>query len=153
MERHYIVRSPGNDWIEGFGIEFPSASHEQGIPVGARFYRIDLQTEYRWTGTAWNAAGGGSAPTVQEVDGTPAVASVGTLKFDQDDGFVVTDEGGGVARVDGANSTTLRHGLLPTLSGNAAQYLDGSGAWSTPAAAPAPDQDARIYGLMAQMGF
>lgn len=32
-----------------------------------------------------------------------------------------------------ANATTGRHGFLPKLSGSAAQFLDGSGAWSTPA--------------------
>lgn len=31
-----------------------------------------------------------------------------------------------------ANATTGRHGLLPKLSGTATEYLDGSGAWSTP---------------------
>lgn len=32
-----------------------------------------------------------------------------------------------------ANATTSKHGLLPKLDGNAAHYLDGSGAFSTPA--------------------
>ena len=33
----------------------------------------------------------------------------------------------------GANATTSAQGLLPTLSGSATQYLNGTGAWSTPA--------------------
>jgi hypothetical protein len=32
------------------------------------------------------------------------------------------------------NASTLKHGLLPKLSGNAAQFLDGTGAFSAPAA-------------------
>jgi hypothetical protein len=36
---------------------------------------------------------------VREVDGAPSVADVGTLEFHQDDGFVVSDQGGGTARV------------------------------------------------------
>jgi hypothetical protein len=31
------------------------------------------------------------------------------------------------------NASTARHGLLPKLSNNSAQYLDGTGAWTTPA--------------------
>lgn len=31
------------------------------------------------------------------------------------------------------NASAARHGLLPKLSGSATDYLDGSGAWSTPA--------------------
>jgi hypothetical protein len=31
------------------------------------------------------------------------------------------------------NASTTQHGLLPKLSGTATEYLDGSGAWSTPA--------------------
>ncbi|MEE4238747.1 MAG: hypothetical protein V2I51_18655 [Anderseniella sp.] len=30
------------------------------------------------------------------------------------------------------NATTLRHGLLPKLSGSSTQFLNGSGAWTTP---------------------
>jgi len=45
------------------------------------------------------------------------------------------------------------HGLLRKLNNNAATYLDGTGAFSAPSAAPAPDQDAQIYGLLALMGF
>lgn len=30
------------------------------------------------------------------------------------------------------NTSTSKHGLAPKLSGNASQYLDGSGLWSSP---------------------
>jgi hypothetical protein len=35
------------------------------------------------------------------------------------------------------NATSTRHGFLPPLSNNSAQFLDGQGAWSTPAAGAA----------------
>lgn len=40
----------------------------------------------------------------------------------------------GLTNVTTANATSAQHGFLPRLSNNAAQYLDGSGSWSTPAA-------------------
>ena len=45
------------------------------------------------------AGGGGGTLTVREVDLTPSVASVTTLEFLQSDGFIITDQTGGVARV------------------------------------------------------
>lgn len=68
------------------------------------------------------ASGGGGSLTVEEVDGAPSVGSVTKIKFAQADGFTVTDETGGIVRINVA-------------------------------AAAAPDQDARIYALMAQLGF
>ncbi len=214
---YYVLRNNDNDWIDGFGDEFPDASIEQGIPRNVRFYRTDLAQEYYWNGASWTAVVGGAGIAVQEVDGAPAVAGVSTVKFDSADGLVVTDEGGGVVRIDytqvlaptahaashqnagsdeisvaglsgvladpqtpaahasshqalGAdsiklddlaapddntdlNATTLVHGLLRKLDGNTSNFLRGDGAWAAPAAAPAPDQDARIYGLLGLMGF
>jgi hypothetical protein len=51
--------------------------------------------------------------------------SAGGGQIDED-AFNFTD-------VNTMNSTTGRHGLLPKLSGNAANFLDGTGNWSTPA--------------------
>jgi len=42
-----------------------------------------------------SGGGGGSTITVAELDGTPSVASVDTVKFDQSDGFSVTDNSDG----------------------------------------------------------
>ena len=42
-----------------------------------------------------SGGGGGSTITVAELDGTPSVASVDTVKFDQADGFSVTDNSDG----------------------------------------------------------
>lgn len=55
----------------------------------------------KWTNQAdATGGGGGGSLTVQEVDGSPAVASVSIIEFAQAQGFVVTDQGGGTARVD-----------------------------------------------------
>lgn len=51
----------------------------------------------------------GSGVTVEEVDGSPSYASTTTLRFDQADGFVVSQPGAGIARVDqtAASATTV----------------------------------------------
>lgn len=55
----------------------------------------------KWTNQAdATGGGGGGSLTVQEVDGSPAVLNVSALEFAQAQGFVVTDQGGGTARVD-----------------------------------------------------
>jgi hypothetical protein len=51
------------------------------------------------SGGTLSATGGGGSLAVREVDGSPSVSSVETLEFAQADGFVVTDQTGGVARV------------------------------------------------------
>ncbi len=81
--------------------------------------------------TTCTIAGGGSV-TVEEADGAPTVAGVSVLQFDQADGFVLTDEGGGTVELDldalplanvsitstslldlsGIDSSTLTEGLL-----------------------------------------
>jgi hypothetical protein len=40
------------------------------------------------------------AITVREVDGSPSVASVTILEFDQTDGFILTQTGGDRIRID-----------------------------------------------------
>lgn len=42
-------------------------------------------------GLSWAAAGAGSTINVEELDGAPSVSGVGTVIFDQGDGFSVTD--------------------------------------------------------------
>jgi len=51
-----------------------------------------------------SGTGGGSALTVEEVDGAPSVVTVSKIKFAQADGLTVTDEGGGVARVNSSGT-------------------------------------------------
>lgn len=149
MSYHVSVDSRDGKWIDGHGTEFPPVGNMLQPHEGAIFNRLDLGTSYRYTAGAWVAEGGGpSALTIEEADGVPQVAAVDKLQFDQADSFVLTDLGGGDARVDMIDATAGQHGLLPVLSGDPAEYLDGSGSWSTPSAAPAPDQDARILALM-----
>lgn len=52
------------------------------------------------SGEILTSASGGGSLTVEEVDGAPSVASVVKVKFAQADGFTVTDEGGGIARIN-----------------------------------------------------
>jgi len=58
--------------------------------------------------TQWECGAGGSGGsiTVAEADDVPTVSSVSTLKFDQADGFAVTDSGGGVATVGFSGGST-----------------------------------------------
>lgn len=51
-----------------------------------------------------SGGGAGAALTVEEVDGAPSVTSVSKIKFAQGDGLSVTDEGGGVARINAASA-------------------------------------------------
>jgi hypothetical protein len=47
------------------------------------------------------AGGGGAASlTVEEVDGAPSFTSISTLRFDQVDGFAISQPGAGIARID-----------------------------------------------------
>lgn len=58
--------------------------------------------------------------TVEEEDGVPSVSPVTTLKFDQADGFAVTDEGSGVVRI---NVTTSGSGGGSTEAAEEAEML------------------------------
>jgi hypothetical protein len=61
--------------------------------------------------------------------------SLAVLKDDgteQSLGGSVDETGLSFTDITTANSSTSKHGLLPKLDNNAAHYLDGTGAWSTP---------------------
>lgn len=68
----------------------------------------------------WGGSGGGSL-TAEEVDGSPSYGAITTLRFDQNDGFVLTQPGAGIARVDLAAATTSQAGIVST----SAQSLAG----------------------------
>lgn len=51
-----------------------------------------------------SGGGAGASLTVEEVDGAPSVVSVSKIKFAQADGFTVTDEGGGTARINASGT-------------------------------------------------
>ena len=64
-------------------------------------------------------------PTIEEVDGAPSYTDSDTIRFDQADGFVITQPGAGIARVDLAaipnsvlaNSTITIQGTAVALGG------------------------------------
>lgn len=74
-------------------------SGSSGVAVGTK---VRLEPNRAGEGYTFRApaTGGGSALTVQDVDGSPSVAGVTTLRFDAGDGFAITSPGAGVARVD-----------------------------------------------------
>lgn len=59
-------------------------------------------------------AGGDSIAVVEEVDGSPSYTAISTLRFDSADGFVVTQPGTGIARVDIAAATASQAGVVST---------------------------------------
>ena len=133
-----IVYGEFGEWVGGVGDSFPPT--DGFAPRNARFYRSDLAQEYRFNDVtaSWAAvsAGAGSI-VVQEADGTPAIAGADSLLFDQTDGFVVTDLGGGDARVDLANvPQSAITGLVAAL-----------------AAADQGSQDTQTIAMMALMGY
>ena len=52
------------------------------------------------SGALKGSGGAASSLTVEEVDGAPSVATVSKIKFAQADGLTVTDEGGGITRIN-----------------------------------------------------
>jgi Protein of unknown function (DUF2793)/Concanavalin A-like lectin/glucanases superfamily/Chaperone of endosialidase len=102
-------------------------------------------------GTELSATGGGSSYTDEQAQ--DAVGSIltdsATLDLTYDDatpsitGIVkdasLTEAKLLLADVTTQNASTTAHGLLRKLSGTATEYLDGSGAWSTPAGGGASD--------------
>jgi hypothetical protein len=52
--------------------------------------------------------------TVREVDGSPSVSPVTVIEFDQATGLKVTDQTGGVARVENLPATTTQEGVVTT---------------------------------------
>jgi hypothetical protein len=52
--------------------------------------------------------------TIEEVDGTPSVANVNSISFDQTDGFAVSDLGGGAVRIDLRHASATQDGIINT---------------------------------------
>ena len=68
-------------------------------------------------------------PTVNNPSGTPSMRKVALSNLGK--GIKLDDLATPDDNTD-LNSTTSYHGLLPKLNNNAATYMDGTGAWSTP---------------------
>lgn len=109
----------------GFGLSGTSAvggtpayeiGGRQDVPLNT-VVRLDLSpsAEY-WTFSYQppNTAG----ITVEEVDGSPSYTSVSTLRFDQADGFQLSQPGAGIARVDLVPATTTQAGGVSTSTQN-----------------------------------
>ena len=71
---------------------------------------------------------GASGVTVQEADLSPSYTGATTLRFDQADGFVVSQPSAGVARVDLQAATTTQTGVVSTVAqtvGGLKTFADG----------------------------
>lgn len=55
---------------------------------------------WNYLGQLLSTGGGGGGVTVEEVDGAPSYTGITTIRFDQADGFVVSQPGAGIARID-----------------------------------------------------
>jgi hypothetical protein len=67
---------------------------------------------------------------------TPTIASFVNAVHDHEDaagGGQITELAFNFSDITTANATTSEHGLLPKLSGNASEFLNGNGTFSTPA--------------------
>ena len=154
MTDWYVLRDYGGlqsgRWKHAWGTQFPDPASAPAHP-GAEFYRLDLGITYTWDGAAWNpVAAGGATIIVKEVDGGPSGAA-DTLAFDQTDGFVLSDLGGGDMRVDlagvpeavfgftdvlTANADTSKHGLMQKYPGGTTNFLRADGTFAAPPGAP-----------------
>lgn len=99
-------------------------SSSPGVAVGGATYAVgdlvlvrqaDGEAGLKWEIlTAVPAASGAAGVTVEEADGSPSYAACTTLRFDQADGFVLSQPAAGVARVDLAPATTTQAGGVTT---------------------------------------
>jgi hypothetical protein len=104
---YYIRRdkneASGGRWLSAWGDEFPSRALAPAH-VDANFFRTDLGSTYHWDGSSWvlgeaGDSGGAGLITIREGDGVPSLVA-DTLTIDEADGLVLTDLGGGEARLD-----------------------------------------------------
>lgn len=81
--------------------------------------------------TGGQGGSGVSSLTVEEVDGSPSVTGVGTLRFDQTDGFVISQVSAGIARVD-LNLAASGGSNVPPYDISSFRVIDSTGpTWQT----------------------
>lgn len=100
-----------------------------GYTVGQLWLNTTTDTLYICTGNAlgaadWDVAGGGGGGAPAAHAASHAAGSSDPIKLDD---LATPDDNTDL------NASIGHHGLLRKLSGTATQYLDGTGAWSTPA--------------------
>ncbi len=92
-----FIPTPPKSPLTTKGDIYVYSTQDTRLPVGSNGYVLSSDST-QTTGLKWTA---GYSLTVAEVDGIPTVSPVDTILFDQADGFVVTNPGGGgTARVD-----------------------------------------------------
>ena len=84
--------------------------------------KVWMEPDPNGRGFLFTVSGTGGVLTVKEVDGAPSISNVTEFRFDQTDGFVVSNPAAGVARVDMASASTTQTGVVNT----AAQSFDGN---------------------------
>src|SRR5262245_37625332 len=84
------------------------------VPVGTvvRLFPAHGPEAFRFSYAAAAGGGGGGTITVQEVDLAPTLTGISTLRFDQADGFVVSQPAAGIARIDMAGATYSQAGTV-----------------------------------------
>lgn len=91
---------PGNSWV--MAIKAKSGHWFACDPAGSE------------GGTGTGGGGGGTTIGVEAVDGTPDYATIDTLRFDEADGFALSNPVAGVARIDISAATTSQAGIVST---------------------------------------
>ena len=97
------LTTKGDLWVYG--------TTDARLPVGTNGYYL-VADSAETTGLKWVAAS--STITTDTVDGSPSYSSIGTLRFDEADGFVLTNPTAGVTRIDIAAATDTQAGVVST---------------------------------------
>ena len=108
------------------GTRADQATISPPLTVGTLYFVTDESVTERWNGSAWESYSGpdaGSAPTVAHAP-THQAGGSDPLKLDD---LAAPDDTADL------NASASAHGLLRKLSGTPTEYLNGNGAWSTPA--------------------
>ena len=152
---YVLIGSTGSDGITigatGHPVGVPDTLTAQGTLIGKSFQTLDTYYIIQQTATtgpqvvfvnpgapvnaknwAWSFDSSSGPLYLHTYADTTWYLSTTPLQINPDGSVVI---GGALTatRFIGANATTSAQGLLPTLSGSATQYLNGTGAWSTPA--------------------
>lgn len=111
-----MITKPGEQGVTPTDF-VPEADEEQSLGrVDRRFNNVYAKNVIC---DSLSAASGAGSITVSEEDGNPTVASVFSVVFDEDDGFIVTDLGGGAVKINYTYSgfAVREEDLNPSLTG------------------------------------